>query len=164
MENNDNLQSVYLEQLNSYVIPKIDFEKLGKSYKTDFLYAKEILQAMTSVFKDIYGTDRLYCDDEIEFVDVPAVIRSRGSGNIIIGLVNLDLQSSGEHWGTDFVTENGIVSSETDRSYINSKIGFYDYWYAIPIYGDIHVDMENIPREIAEILDINDEQTFEQKM
>jgi len=168
MDNSFRLNCIYIDKLNSQVFAGIDFEKLGQSYQTDFVYAKEILQNMTELFKDVYGVDYLACNEEIEFVDVPAVIHGRNNDGMCIGLVNLDLESSGEHWGTCFITEEGIGNhNEKDAAFnelLKSKFVPYDYWYTIKIYGDIHVDMDNVPKEISELLNFDNEPTLEHEM
>jgi hypothetical protein len=66
-------------------------------------YAKEILKQMHDAFVEVYGTD--YLDNgDYEFVELPAVIKGRNTGHISLGIVTLDLESSGEHWGTFFLT------------------------------------------------------------
>lgn len=95
------LQAAYIERLNT-LLKTVDFKKLDRSCNAgDNAYAKEILKQMHDQFVEVYHTDEL--DFDPEFVDVPAVIRGRNTGHIGLGAVTLDLQSSGEHYGTWFL-------------------------------------------------------------
>ncbi len=53
---------------------------------------------MHDAFIETYGTD--YHDSDYEFVELPAVIQGRNTSHNDLGIVTLDLESSGEHWGT----------------------------------------------------------------
>jgi hypothetical protein len=63
---------------------------------------------------EVYRTDNLDYGD-YEFVDVPAVIRGRNTRHIGLGIVTLDLQSSGEHSGTFFLTPRGVIDQGFDE-------------------------------------------------
>lgn len=140
---------------------KIDFKKVAASYKTeDKLEAKELLKTMHEVFCSTHKTD---CVDDLdtvgdEFVSLPAVIKSDKTGEICVGLVYVDIESSGEHWGTQFALSYGfygdgeesmppIVKAERDR------IGSYDYWYTPNFAGDIHVSFDDVPEDVQSMLD-----------
>ena len=82
--------------------------------KPDVLKAKELLKTMHEVFCSTHKTD---CVDDLdtvgdEFVSLPAVIKSDKTGEICVGLVYVDIESSGEHWGTAFAFSNGFVNQE----------------------------------------------------
>lgn len=107
MEEKD-LQAVYIDRLNA-MLPTVDFAKLDRSCNSDdFSYAKEILKRMHDLCVEVYGTDH-FDDYTYEFVDLPAVIQGRNTRHIGLGIVTLDLESSGEHWGTFFLTPKGVV-------------------------------------------------------
>ncbi len=153
---NDNLQSVFIERLND-LLPTVDFERLDRSCNsTNDEYAKEILKRMHDLFVEVYRTDTL--DSDYEFVQVPAVIRGRNTGHIGLGLVSLDLQSSGEHWGTFFLTPRGVIDQgfekmkPADSKHLSAVYIPYDYWYTVSIERDHHVDFDHIPENVAELL------------
>ena len=95
-------------------------------------YAGDVLKEMHEAFVKTYGTDYLE-EGEYEFVNIPAVIRSRNTGKLCLGIVTLDLESSGEHWGTDFLTPYGVVSQGNPNAnkdlqkYIRDNFIPYDY-------------------------------------
>jgi hypothetical protein len=151
------LTEIYIQQLNDYVLPDIDVKILDISCNSQSNeYAKEILKRMHDVFVDVYGTD--YLDSEYEFVELPAVVRGRNTGHIGIALVLLDVESSGEHWGTHFISPLGIIDTDDEnlapikQSYLSEKFIPYDYWYTVELASDHHVDFENIPEQAADIL------------
>lgn len=152
-----NLQNKYIIKLNK-IIPDIDYTRLDQSCNsTDNEYAKTILKQLHDAFVDVYETD--YLDQgEYEFVELPAVIRGRNTDHIALGIVSLDLESSGEHWGTLFLTPKGVLQqggenlSEQAKAYINKTFIPYDYWYTVELENDIHIDFENIPEKVADIL------------
>ena len=153
---NKDLRTVYIEQLN-YLLPTVDFPKLDKSCNSeDDSYAKEILKRMHDIFTDVYGTDCL--DSGYEFVDLPAVIQGRNTGHIGLGIVTLDLESSGEHWGTLFLTPKGVIEQggeniKPDQSkYLSTVYIPYEYWYTASVERDHHVDFDNAPEKVAALL------------
>ena len=153
---NKDLQTVYIEQLN-YLLPTVDFPKLDKSCNSgDDSYAKEILKRMHDIFTDVYGMDCL--DSSYEFVALPAVIRGRNTGHIGLGIVTLDLESSGEHWGTFFLTPKGVIEqggehiSAAESKYLSTVYIPYEYWYTVPVEGDIHVDFDNVTWRVQDLL------------
>ena len=61
---------------------------------------------MLNAFVKVYGTD--YLDNgNYKFVEIPAVIKGRYAEHIGLGIVILDLESSGEHLGTFFLPSMG---------------------------------------------------------
>lgn len=100
------LQAVYIERLNA-LLTTLDFKELDCSCNIqDNMYAKEALKKMHDLFIEVYGTDDLDYGG-YEFVDVPAVIVGRNTGHMGLGIVTLDLQSSGELCGTFFSNTKG---------------------------------------------------------
>ncbi len=157
MENKD-LQVAYTERLNT-MLPTIDFLKLDQSCNSAADdYAKEILKQMHDLFVEVYGTD--YLDSNYEFVDLPAVIQGRNTGHIGLGIVTLDLESSGEHWGTFFLTPMGVIEQGGEKmkpaesKYLSTVYVPYDYWYTASIERDHHVDFDNVPEKIADMLNV----------
>jgi hypothetical protein len=153
---NENLQSVYIERLND-LLPTVDYERLDRSCNAnDNQYAKEILKQMHDLFVEIYHTDNL--DSGYEFVELPAVIQGRNTGHIGLGLISLDLRSSGEHWGTFFLTPRGVIDQglekmkPADSKYLSSVYIPYNYWYTVSIERDHHVDFDHVPEKVAGLL------------
>lgn len=116
--------------------------------------AREALKQMHGIFVDVYGEEPLSRDD-YNFVDMPAVIRGQ-NGKMCLGIVCLDLSSSGEHWGTTFFTPYGIIEQGNQMSAVEQKFirqfSPYSYWYSPEIEGDIHVDFDETPDDVAGIL------------
>lgn len=153
------LQAVYIERLNS-ILPTVDFVKLDKACNSaEDGYAKEILKRLHDAFMEVYGTD--YLDDsDHEFVELPAVIKGRNTGHVGLGIVSLDLQSSGEHWGTFFLTPMGVIDHGEEKlqpaqaDYLSTVYIPYDYWYTVSVERDHHVDFDNVPEKIADMLNV----------
>lgn len=151
------LQKAFIGKVNT-ILEEVDFEKLLESANgQDQSYAMETLKQLHQAFVDTYGTDCI-TDRELSFIDVPAVIRGRKAGEVFLGLVTIDLESSGEHWNTQFIMEDGVVDQEncdktarwnTEFFY---RVGVYDYWYTPEIPGDIHVNFESIPHKVETLL------------
>ena len=158
---NEKLLAEFTNYFDREIPPQIDWQRLGESYQTDEKdYAKSLLKEMHDKFCEVYGTDTI--EDEY-FIVAPAVIKVRETGNVIIGLVRLDIASSGEHWGTDFVTPHGVFNVEDEElskkqlEYVRSFIP-YDYFYTINIPNDIHVNMDSMPDDVRMILSYCNEQ------
>ena len=152
------LQEKFIEKL-SQVLSGVDYDRLDASCNgKDHTYAKEVLKQMHDAFLSVYGRNYL-CDGEFEFVELPAVICGRNSGHTALGIVTIDLQSSGEHWRTFFLTPKGVLEqgkeslTEDQKSYIREKFIPYDYWYTPEVERDIHVDYDNIPERAEELLE-----------
>mgnify|MGYP002509870386 CR=1 FL=1 len=152
---------VYINNLNLKLDEEaIDFTKVAASYKTEGKHeAKELLKKMHEAFCETHGSicvDDLIDSDESMFY-LPAVIKARNTGAVCVGLVLVDVESSGEHWDTQFVFSNGFcpnspenISEETKRE--RSEIGVYDYWYTPKYYGDIHTDFSAVPEDVQQML------------
>lgn len=154
----------YIDQINKNVLPYIDYDRLQQSYDTDDKsYAKITLYTLHGIAEQIYGP-ALSCHGEVDFAILPGVIRAKDTGKVCLALLGLDLDSSGEHCSTDFLTQYGVVSqghieSPAIQAFIKETYGPYDYGYSLPVHGDIHVCPEQLPGEITDILT-----TFESHM
>ena len=140
---------------------EVDFKKVVESYKKpEFAEAKELLKLLHEEFCEAFGTSDVdeLIDGEDVFIHLPAVMRSRETGELCVGLVYVDTESSGEHWGTAFAFSNGFVNQE-DKDINNPMVeerkafGVYDYWYTPDYDGDIHSDRNYAPDEVKAILD-----------
>ena len=152
----EKLMGDYLNAVNRDVLPGFHWLGLKQAYQNhDYEPVKQLLKKLHDVFLKVYGTDCL--GESYDFILAPAAIRVRSTGDIYAGLVELDLSSSGEHWDTSFITPCGVFSQSDDslneqqHEYVNSFIP-YDYYYTPEIPGDIHVDKENIPDDVREML------------
>ena len=128
----------------------MDFKELDRSRNIqDNMYAKEALKKMHDLFVEVYGTDDLDYGG-YKFVDVPAVIVGRNTGHMGLGIVTLDLQSSGEHCGTFFLTPKGIIDQgfdemkPADSKYLADVYVPYDYWYTVWTTVMYYEDANNI--------------------
>lgn len=99
-----NSKEKYLDYINSHILPFIDYYELQESYETDMDYAKGILNRLHKAMREVYGSEPLneYNGDD-GFVVIPGVLRGRKSEKMCIALLELDLSSSGEHWGTNYL-------------------------------------------------------------
>lgn len=165
--NSEDMQAVYIERMNT-LLKTVDFTRLDRSCNSkNNAYACGILKQMHDLFKEVYQTDSL--DYEYEFVDVPAVIRGRNTGHLCLGLVTLDLQSSGEHYGSWFFTPRGVLDDGSEEMcpenalYLRAVYTPYDYWYSVYIQRDHHVDFDNVPAKVAQMLDACYPEQQEQK-
>ena len=88
-------------------------------------------------------------------VMMPAVVCGRDSGIRTLALVTLDLESSGEHFGTIFMTPGGMMEqgssslSEKQKQALAEYYIPYDYWYTPLVERDHHVDFTQMPEEVA---------------
>jgi len=148
----------YVEYINKHILPFIDYSKLQDSYNIDMAYAKGVLTRLHEAMVEVYGSDRLNeFDGDEGFVVIPGAVQGKESKNVAIALLDLDLSSSGEHWGTSFLCHYGVVSQSGDmkdpeRESVMKEIGSYDYCYTAAISGDIHVDNNRLPEELKDIL------------
>ncbi|MBU5426888.1 hypothetical protein KQI41_10745 [Tissierella pigra] len=156
MEDRD-LQRDFIMRLNGLLFT-LDLKKLDISCNSeDDSYAKDTLKKMHDIFIEVYKTD--YLDScTYEFVEVPAIIKGKNTGHIGLGIVSLDIQSFGEHWGTFFLTPKGVIEQGSEklfayeREYVNQTYIPYDYWYTVSLERDYHVDFDNVPEKIGDML------------
>lgn len=140
---------------------EVDFKKVVESYKThDYTEAKELLKMMHEEFSESFGTtdvDELIEGDDV-FIHLPAVMRSRETSELCVGLVYVDTASSGEHWGTAFAFSKGFVD-QNEKDQNNPMVeerkafGIYDYWYTPDYDGDIHSNRDYAPDEVKALID-----------
>ena len=145
----------FLEVLNKDILANVDWDALGESYQSnDFDYSKEVLLKMHNAFVECYGTDELNSD--MDFITVPAVLLGKDS-QICLALLDIDTSSSGEHWGTAFLTPHGIYQQGEECHHkaqeYASDMCPYKYWYTVYFSEDIHVDQSSCPQEIYDMID-----------
>lgn len=163
--------TVYLNTLGMRLYEnETDFTKVAASYKThEKQDAKELLKMMYDTFVSTYKTNSvdelLYKDDD--FIHIPAVIKSDKTDSLCVGLIFVDLTSSGEQHGVQFAFSGGFYEEHdvkmTDEIMAERKeIGSYNYWFPLSYFSDIHSENDNIPEDVKEMLDYakgNEEQT-----
>jgi len=152
----------YVEHINSHILPFIDYSELQASYDTDMVYAKGILNRLHEAMVTVYGGELLDEQDGDEgIVVIPGLVRGRDSGKLCLALLDLDLSSSGEHWGTAFLCKSGVISqneafsNNAGASAMREAIKAYapyDYCYTAVIPDDIHVDTMRLPVELVAVL------------
>ena len=153
----ERLQERFTQNMNA-VLKNVHFVRLECSCMSpNKSYAGEVLKEMHGAFVKTYGTD--YLDNgSYGFVSIPAVICARNTGKLCLGIVTLDLESSGEHWGTDFLTPYGVVSQgdpDTNadiQQYIRDSFIPYDYWYTANVERDIHVGFDEMPEDVQSLI------------
>ena len=153
-EKSEKLNARFYDALNKDILPLVDWDVLGSAYeKRDMSYIKDILQKMHDAFVQIYGTDMLTRD--MGFVSVPGILRG-GNSTICLALLDIDTMSSGEHWGTTYLTPNGIYQPEQKCHPLAEKYARemtpYDYWYTMGFLTDHHVDFDNCPKDIINMI------------
>ncbi len=123
----------FVDKINE-ILEKTDFLLLNMSCNSENTsYAAEKLLAMHQAFGEVYGEG--YVDENYGMVMMPAVVRGRNSGRQALALVTLDLEASGEHWGTIFFTPEGLVVqghpdlTEEQKRALREYYAPYDYWY-----------------------------------
>ena len=151
----------FLGKINE-ILKETDFYLLNVSCNGgDTAYAAQKLLAMHQAFEEVYGEG--YVEEGYGMVMMPAVIRGRESGIHALAVVTLDLESSGEHWGTTFLSPGGplvqgyVYLTEEQKQAIKEYYVPYDYWYTPLVERDNHVDFTDMPDSVANIRKMVDE-------
>lgn len=138
------------------VLKGTDYRKLNVSCNSENTkYAAEKLLALHKAFEEVYGEGCV--DESYGMVTMPAVIHGRASQIYALALVTIDLESSGEHWGTTFLTPKGPVNqnektiTQKQMDAIRKHFIPYDYWYTPLVENDIHINMAEMPEQVAAI-------------
>ena len=147
----------YVKTINDRVLRDINWAKLDRSCNSkDTSYAVQILGRLHQAFINVYGSDEVGLG--LDYVFAPTILFGRTTQHIAIGLVALNPDSRGEHYGSYFFTPHGVIDdddpdiSPQNLKYIETNFMPYDYWYTIYIERDHHVDFECIPTPVAGIL------------
>ena len=159
-----NTTDQYIEYINKKILLFIDYKKLQTSYDTDMVYAKGILNRLHEAMAGVYGSEQLGSEDGDDgFVVIPGVVQGRETGKVCLALLDIDLSSSGEHWGTAFLVEGGIISQNeayskdggeeaAEMRKMIAPYGVYDYCYTAKIPDDIHVRINQLPVALLDVL------------
>lgn len=146
----------FIDKVN-WLLKITDLEALHASCNSkDTSYAAVKLLELHLAFEAAYGKG--YVDESYGMITVPGIVRGRNTGIHDIALMIIDLESSGEHWGTTFITKNGplvqgrVSLTEDEKTYIAKNYIPYDYWYTPLIENDIHVSNEDMPESVAAIM------------
>ena len=157
---NDYKMNFYVDYINRNVLNRINYACLQEDYQTEEkAYVKSVLNALHQGVTEVYGTETFDRDTlEEGFILLPGVLQSRENGNICISLLELDLSSSGEHRGTDYLTKYGCINPceekmpDAVRRFLKETYRTCDYGYTATLTDDIHVDKECLPDALKEIL------------
>lgn len=154
-----NKQEQFIDEVNK-VLAGVHLKQLDESLNGKGMeYAKEIISRIHQAFISVYGMECLY-EGVCEFVQMPAIICGRNTGHLALGVVTIDMESSGEHWGTFFLTPLGVLEqgnpilTPQEKEYLNKEFIPYDYWYTPKVEGDIHVNFMAVPKKISELLEV----------
>ena len=145
----------YCKSINEEVLPDLDWVKLGESYESgDYEYTKELLGKLHEAFVSVYGTDEL--NEGVGIVKIPAVVQGK-DGTVCIALLDIDTESSGEHWDTDFITPFGIYQHSEKHHPLAAEFAKdmcpYNYWYTMSYDGDIHTNYRECPEQIKAMIE-----------
>lgn len=155
---------IYIRSINAHILPFIDYPALHRSYETDMAYAKGILRRLHDAMIAAYGSEKLYeVDSGDGFVLIPGVLRSQVSGRMCLALLELDLSSGGEHWGTSYLCKYGVIPEGIERlaskgapvdavREMNRLYIPYDYGYTAVIPNDIHIRKSSLPEPLRDVL------------
>ena len=152
--------NLYVDYINKNVLPKINYDRLQADYGTEEkAYAKSVLNALHKGVGEVYGTEVFGRETAGGYVLLPGVVQSKATRNLCVALLELDLQSSGEHCGTDFLIRYGCINQFEEempgnvRQFLHEQYGSYDYCYTAVLTDDIHVDKSRLPQAMKEMLD-----------
>ena len=152
-EESERIQRIYIQKVNQEVMPQYEWMGMKNAYKYgDMSCPTDFLKKLHEKFLEVYGTDPLSRDNF--FVTVPAVVKA-ANGNLYVALLDLDCSSSGEHWGTSFFTPEGVLDQADDREDIREIVRSfipYRYWYTPHLEIDHHVDWDDCPDEVRQML------------
>lgn len=156
----------YYEAVHRDIFADVDLDRFAEEIENaNDNYTIEILKQLHDKFVEIYDTDSV--DGLVGFIQVPAIVESLQTGDYYPALVTLDLDSSGEHWGTCVMTPTGVIDhgvteeTEAEKAFMQNLVP-YRYWYTVNYESDIHVDMAECPEDIWDIISAATGQTFEQ--
>ncbi len=148
----------YIAKVNDEIIPNIEWKEMQRAYDYyDTDYPSELLKQLHSSFVETYGTDEI--DSDMGFMLVPGLVKV-ANGDIYPVLLDIFTVSSGEHWGTTFFTQYGVLSDREDKESSQGQAVWeilrhflpYQYWYTPKIEGDIHVEWDNCPNDVQSML------------
>lgn len=160
----DYKMNLYVDYINRNVLNRINYARLQEDYQTEEkAYAKSVLNALHQGVMEVYGTETFERDTlEEGFILLPGAVQSRENGNVCIALLELDLSSSGEHWGTDYLTKYGCINPREEEMpdavcrFLKETYGTYDYGYTATLTDDIHVDKEEVSENLLDYTEDGD--------
>ncbi|GHU59300.1 hypothetical protein FACS1894133_5770 [Clostridia bacterium] len=153
-------QEHYIDYINTNILPHIDYKQLQESYDGDKKYAQEVLCALHDAVVKCYemsSFDSGDCQDSEGFVTLPGIVCGKNTGKIAVALLDIDLESSGEHWETNFLLDVGVVEQIPKNKALADRLvrDFipYDYCYTSLVLNDIHIDFDNLPKVMKDMLE-----------
>ena len=138
------------------VLETTDLGRLNVSCNSrDAGYAQDTLLKLHHAFEAVYGEG--YVNEKYGMTVMPAVVRGRNTDIYGLALVCIDLESSGEHYGTVFLSQMGVIDQQSEkltdgqREFLRKNFIPYDYWYTPLVEHDIHVDFTTMSEQAASI-------------
>lgn len=127
-----NKSNRYIQEVYE-ILNEIEFSKLDTSTAR-----KELQEELYAAFITQYGKDFIEEGDEgtENVVTIPALIKDCKEREYV-GLIDISIRESGEHWGTTIFTTEGVKHQEKEDF---SHFITYPYKYRplVEIIGDIH--------------------------
>ena len=149
-KNSEIKQIQFIDKINAEVFSKTDWRKLGEEYKSGSMeYPTEILRRLHEAFLEVYPP---LLEDGAGMVTVPGMVEV-ATGAKYVALLDIDVDSSGEHWGTTFITPAGVLDDHEEKHWNLIKPFIpYKYWYTPCLEHDCHVDWDECPHDIRQVL------------
>ena len=118
----------YYEAVHRDIFADVDLDRFAEEIENaNDNYTTEISGQLHDKFVEIYDTDSV--DSLVGFIQVPAIVESLQTGDYYPALVTLDLDSSGEHWGTCIMTPTGVIDhgvteeTEAEKAFMQNLKG-----------------------------------------
>lgn len=125
---------LYISEIND-ILGGVKFSELESQQKKDLLQ-NLIHEAFISVYeKDFINVED--CEEDEGFATVPALIRD-AEGREYVGLIDVCVQDSGEHYGTTVFTIEGVKTQGEENGFSDYVAFPYKYKPLVKIVGDIH--------------------------
>lgn len=164
-ERSAQLQKAYIDKINTEVIPCIEWIGMKNAYRIgDMAVPTDLLRMLHEKYVEVYGSDPI--GSSAGMVTVPGLVEA-ADGNVYPALLDLDADSSGEHWGTTFFMPQGVLSDhggDDKASQIIRTLIPYRYWYTPVMERDHHVDWESCPERVTVMLNEATGQGYEHVM
>ena len=160
--NEKNKTDRYVDYINIYILPFIDYHKLQDSYDTDMIYAKGILNCLHEAMVKIYGGEQLdeYDGDSRGCVFIPGIVRGIETGKLCLVFLDIDLSAPVEHYTLAFLCKYGVVQQDSlflpdidaETKNLCDQYMPYDYCYTAGVSGDIHINKNRLPEGLKAVL------------
>ena len=140
----------FIDKVNKEAMPCFEWVGMRHAYQTgDMSCPTDFLKLLYEKFLEVYDP---VLESGMGMVTVPGVVET-ADGTVYVALIDIDVDSSGEHWGTAFFTPEGILQDHDEESWSKIRPFIpYKYWYAPTIENDCHVDWDECPDVVREML------------